>query len=64
MDAVIQVEVSEVRALVTNTCVIIFSGRVDDSMAFTWTTVHFNSIEIIENSIQSNAPNNSSLILV
>jgi hypothetical protein len=64
MDAVIQVEASEVRAVVTNTHVIIFSGRIDDNMVFTWTTVHFNSIEIIKNLIQSNAPNNSSLILV
>jgi hypothetical protein len=63
MDAVIQVETTVLRAVVTNTCVIIFQGLVDDSQVFTWTTVSFDVFELLKNSILTNAPN-SSLILV
>jgi hypothetical protein len=63
MDAVIQVETAVLRTVVTNTCVIIFQGLVDDSQVFTWTTVSFDVFELLKNSILTNAPN-SSLILV
>lgn len=63
MDAVIQVEASEVRAVVTNTSIIIFSGRLDDNMVSAWTTVSLDDLLFFESSIKTNAPN-SSLMLV
>ena len=63
MDAVVQVEAAEVRAVVTNTNVIIFSGRQDDSFVFTWTTVHTDNFTFIRTSIKSNAPNSSAILV-
>jgi hypothetical protein len=63
MDAVIQVEASEIRAVVTNTNIIIFSGRLDDSMVFTWTTVSFDSLIFFKSSIKANAPNESYILV-
>jgi hypothetical protein len=63
MDAVIQVEAANVRAIVTESSVIIYSGFINDDMASTWTIVSFNDLLFFESSIKTNAPN-SSLMLV
>lgn len=63
MDVIVQVEAAEVRAVVTNTNVIIFEGRKDNSLVFTWTIAIDGVYTLLKNSIVTNAPN-SSLILV
>ena len=63
MDAVIQVETAVLRTVVTNTCVIIFQGLVDDSQVFTWTTVSFDSLIFFKSSIKANAPNESYILV-
>jgi hypothetical protein len=63
MDAIVQVEAAEVRAVVTNTNVIIFEGRHDDSLVFTWTIVADGVYTLLEHSIVSNAPNSSILLV-
>jgi hypothetical protein len=63
MDAVIQVEAQNLRAIVTESIVEISMGhRVIDRVS-AWTTVHTDNFTFIRTSIKSNAPN-SSLILV
>lgn len=63
MDAIVQVEAAEVRAVVTNTNVIIFEGHQDGSLVFTWTVVVDGVYTLLENTIISNAPNNPCILV-
>jgi hypothetical protein len=63
MDAIVQVEASEIRAIVTNTNVIIYEGRQNDDLVFTWTIVADGVYTLLENSIVTNAPNSSTILV-
>lgn len=56
MDAVIQVEAAELRAIVTKSAVVI-SGESIITIAPTWVTVLIDKLELIKESIRANAPN-------
>lgn len=61
MDAVIQVEAAEFRAVVTKSVVIISGESIITSVP-TWVTVLIDKLELIKESIRANAPNKIVLI--
>jgi len=64
MDAVVQVEAAQLRAIHSYCDVVILAGVQDDSLVSIWTTVITNNFLFIKNEIQRNGPNPHSSILV
>jgi len=60
MDAVIQVEASELRTIVTSPEVMVTKGNVIVPSS-TWITVLFDQLRLIKESLRANAPNETYL---
>jgi hypothetical protein len=63
MDAVIQVEVQNLRAIVTETVILISVGRRETVKTSIWTTVQSDKFTFIKTVIKANAPNESYILV-
>jgi len=63
MDAVIQVEVAQLRTVVTESIVVLSVGTNNTLVISAWVTVFQSINKFLKNSIQTNAPNDKYIYL-